>query len=76
MKVKYPITEGWMTTTLQLPEKGHQMDRNEVILAVMNGKPQDFELAEYRNMATVVRLIYRRKKKVVIRPRPTTTNIK
>jgi hypothetical protein len=63
MKVKYPITEGWMTTTLQLPEKGHQMDRNEVILAVMNGKPQDFELAEYRNLETIVRLIYRKKRK-------------
>lgn len=62
MKVKYPITEGWMTTTLQLPEKGHQMDRGRVIDTVMNGKPEDYELAEYRNLETVVRIIYRKKK--------------
>lgn len=61
MKVKYPITEGWMTTTLQLPEPGHQMDRQRVIDTVMNGKPEDYELAEYRNMKTIVRIIYRKK---------------
>jgi len=66
VKSKYPITEGWMTTTLQLPEPGHQMDRDRVIDTVMNGKPEDYELAEYRNMKTLVRVVYRKKQKAKV----------
>ena len=62
MKGNYPALEGWMTTTLKLPKPGYQLERDWVINIVMNARPQDYELAEYRELKTIVKLIYRKKR--------------
>lgn len=59
---KYPIEEGWITAKLQLSEPGEILDRDQVIKFLMGGHPEDYELAEYRNFKTLVRVIFRRKK--------------
>lgn len=55
---KYPANQGWLVARV----KGKNLTKNEVLNLLCVGKVESYEIAEYTEYKTLIKVIYRKKK--------------